>query len=130
MNKFYGIGNVATDVSAGVTSTGTKCTKFNLAINTKYKDNKRTDFIPIVTFAGLAENCERYLSKGSKVAVVGSLRIEPYEDTQGVKRTSISVIADEVEFLGAKKEDGTPKEAYKAPEMKMVSEEEAKNLPF
>ena len=130
MNKFYGIGNVATDVSAGVTSAGTKCTKFNLAINTKYKDNKRTDFIPIVTFAGLAENCEKYLSKGSKIAVVGALRIEPYEDSQGTKRTSISVIADEVEFLGAKKEDGTPKEAYKTPELKMLSEEESNTLPF
>ena len=66
---------------------------------------RETDFINIVVWRGQAENCHKYLKKGSKCGVVGSLQTRSYDAQDGSKRYITEVIADEVEFLSSRNSD-------------------------
>lgn len=76
----------------------TAVARFSIAIDTGYGDKKRTDFPSIVCFGKTAENCEKYLVKGSRVGVTGRLQTGSYEK-DGVKHYTTDVVADRVEFL-------------------------------
>ncbi|MBP5466948.1 MAG: single-stranded DNA-binding protein, partial [Clostridia bacterium] len=67
---------------------------------------RETDFFNIAVWRGRAENCGKYLKKGNKVAVVGSLQNRSYEDKDGIKRNITDVVASEVEFLTPKSAQG------------------------
>lgn len=107
MNKVMLVGNLTSDPEMRSTGSGVAVCSFRVAIDRRFKDsegNKVTDFIPVTCWRQLAELCGRYLAKGRKVAVVGSLQMRNYEDKQGNKRTSFDVVADEVEFLTPRNE--------------------------
>lgn len=102
MNKVYLIGNLTKDPERSETNSGLAVCRFSIAVNRGYKteDGEQiTDFFNITAWRGQAENCGKYLSKGKKVAIVGSLQNRTYEDKEGVKRQVTDVIASEVEFL-------------------------------
>ena len=102
MNKVHLIGNVTKDVSASETPSGVALCKFSIAVNRDYKTEngeKITDFFNVVTWRGQAEVCGKFLKKGSKVAIIGSLQNRSYEDRDGNKRTVTEIVANEVEFL-------------------------------
>jgi single-strand DNA-binding protein len=90
------------------TQSGLAITRFTLALNRPKKDgqDQGADFINIVTFGKLAENCANYLAKGRKTAVSGRINSGSYEDKDGKKVYTVDVIANSVEFLewGDKKE--------------------------
>ena len=101
MNKIFLIGNLTRDPEHRVTTSGISVCTFSLAVNRRFasQDGKReADFISIVTWRGLADNCTKYLRKGSQVAVCGSLQTRTYEK-DGIKRYVSEVVADDVEFL-------------------------------
>ena len=100
MNKVFLIGNLTRDPELSETSNGTAYCRFTIAVSRNYGD-KETDFFNIVTWRGQAENCGKFLAKGKKVAVVGSLQNRSYEDKDGNKRTVTDIVASEVEFLSA-----------------------------
>ena len=101
MIKVYLIGNLCRDPELTETNGGIAVCRFAIAVNRPYSSDgeKLTDFFNITAFRNQATNCNKYLKKGSKVAVVGSLQNRTYEDKQGVKRTVTDIIASEVEFL-------------------------------
>ena len=102
MNKVILIGNLTKDPELSETPNGTSVCKFDLAINRDYEkaDGSRdADFFHITVWRGRAEVCGKYLAKGKKVCIVGSLYNRSYEDKDGVKRYVTDVVADEVEFL-------------------------------
>lgn len=108
MNKAYLIGNITRDLELSKTTSGVSVTHFSIAVNRPFvKDDgeRETDFFNVTAWRGVAENCVKFLSKGSKVAVVGSLQNRSYEDKDGNKRTVTDVIASEVEFLSLKSAD-------------------------
>ena len=100
MNHVYLIGNLVRDPEVRSVNEGIKVCNFTIAVNRRMKNNgeQQTDFFNIVAWRQLAELCEKYLSKGKKVAVVGSIQTRSYEK-DGVKRTVWDILADEVEFL-------------------------------
>jgi single-strand DNA-binding protein len=107
MNKVYLIGNLVRDSEHRATGTGTSVCTFSLAVNRRFTNQdgkKEADFISIVAFKGLADNCIKFLRKGSQVAVSGSLQTRTYEK-DGKKQYITEVVADEVSFL-SKKEEG------------------------
>jgi single-strand DNA-binding protein len=55
----------------------------------------------------MAETIARYTKKGNKVAVVGSVELRSYEDNEGIKRTVVDIIVQDVEFLTPKEQTGT-----------------------
>lgn len=101
MNSVVLIGNLTRDPELRY-STGANQTavcRFTIAVNDGYGDKQRTSFIPIVVFNKSAENCDRFLAKGRKVAVHGRIQTGSYEkDGRTVYTTD--VIANSVEFLG------------------------------
>ena len=105
MNKVFLIGNLTRDPELTETPNGTMVCRFSIAVSRDYANadgNRETDFFNITVWRGRAEVCGKYLKKGSKVAVVGSLQNRSYEDKDGVKRTVTDIVASEVEFLTPK----------------------------
>lgn len=114
MNKIILIGNLTADPTLRATQSGTSVCQFTIAVNRRFPGpdgQKQTDFFRINTWRQLAESCNKYLSKGKKVAIVGELQARTYEANDGTTRMSLDVSADEVEFLSPKEE---PKEAPRA----------------
>ena len=102
MNKVILIGNLTKDPELSQTPNGVSVCKFDLAVNRDYANaegERDCDFFHCTVWRGRAENCAKYLKKGSKVAAVGSLQNRSYEDKDGIKRYVTDVVADEVEFL-------------------------------
>ena len=114
LNKIMLIGNLGRDPELNVTAEGTPVTKFSLAVSRKTSNGeKETEWFNIVTWRQLAETCERYLHKGSKVYIEGRLTQRKYTDREGVQRTSVEVIANDMRMLDSKAASGGP-ESYSA----------------
>lgn len=102
MNKVYLIGNLTRDPETGETASGVPFCRFSIAVNRPFKNadgTRDTDYFNLTVWRNQAETCGKYLKKGNKVAVVGSLQNRSYEDKDGVKRTVTDVVVDEYEFL-------------------------------
>ena len=109
MNKVMLIGNLTRDPELNTTNSGVSVCRFSLAVPRRFAnaDNgPQADFFNIVVWRGQADNCKKYLSKGSKCCVVGRIQTRSYDNDEGEKRYVTEVVADEVEFLGTKKQDG------------------------
>jgi single-strand DNA-binding protein len=129
MNKAIIIGNITRDPETRTTGQGTAVTTFTVAVARRFTNTqgeRETDFIPVVTWRGLAETCARYLKKGSKVAVVGAIQTRSYEAQDGSKRYVTDIQADEVEFLTPKQEQ-TQQE--KLPDFDALPDDDT-DLPF
>ena len=77
------------------------CT-FTVAVNRKRSQGvvEQTDFFRVTTWRGLAENCAKYLQKGRKVGVTGTVGIDAYTGKDGKPHADLAVTADDVEFIG------------------------------
>jgi single-strand DNA-binding protein len=103
LNKIMLIGNLGRDPELNVTQDGTPVTKFSLAVSRKTSTGeKETEWFNIVAWRQLAEICERYLHKGSKVYIEGRLTQRKYTDREGAQRTSVEVIANDMQMLDSK----------------------------
>lgn len=125
MNKITIIGNLTRDPEIAETPTGVTVCKFGVAVNRNYKDDNGevvTDFFNVVAWRKLAETCGRYLAKGKKVAIVGTLQNRSYTDRDGIKRYVTEIIAEEAEFLTPKTQD--------EPKAKLTEVEDDDGLPF
>jgi len=121
MNKVILVGNLTRDPELSETPSGVAVCRFAIAVTRDYANsdgNRETDFFNITVWRGRAENCGKYLKKGNKVAVVGSLQNRSYEDKDGIKRNVTDVIANEVEFL-------TPRNAQADGDVSVVTERRA-----
>ena len=89
------------DPELRTTPQGVSVCTFRIAVPRPHKRDE-TDFLSIVTWRGLAENCAKYLAKGRKVGVVGYIQTREYDDNNGQRRYITEIVADEVEFLTPK----------------------------
>lgn len=102
LNQVVLIGRLTRDPEMRYTQNGTAVTSFTLACDrpfTNGQGQREADFIPIVVWRKQAENCGKYLSKGSLAAVVGRIQTRSYDDQNGQKRYVTEVVADNVKFL-------------------------------
>lgn len=114
LNRIVLIGRLVRDPELNHTPNGIAVAKFTLAVDRPFtnKDGERdTDFINIQAWRKLAENCDKYLSKGRLVGVDGRLQIRTYEQ-DGHRKYFTEVVADTVQFLerGRKQEDVDPED--------------------
>lgn len=136
MNKVVLIGNLARDPEITTTNSGVSVCRFSLAVQRRFSstDGQNTaDFFNIVVWRGLAENCHKFLRKGSKCCVCGRIQNSSYEAQDGTKRYTTEIIAEDVEFLGSKPADGS--EPQSAPRASSESSAELEpidddSLPF
>lgn len=105
LNRVILIGRLTRDPELRYTPSGVAVTRFSLAVNRHYTNQqgeREADFINIVTWRGLAENCANYLRKGSLVAVDGRLQTGKYENQEGRTVYTTDVVAEDVRFLEPK----------------------------
>ena len=105
MNKVFLIGNLTRDPELTETASGVALCRFSIAVNRNYGSSdgeRKTDFFNVVAWRGLGETVARFAKKGNKVAVSGSIELRNYEDSQGIKRTGVDIVAQDVEFLSPK----------------------------
>jgi single-strand DNA-binding protein len=129
-NRVILAGNLVRDPETRFLPSGVAVTSFSIAVNRRYKSNdevkEEVSYFDVSVFGKTGENCAEYLSKGRPVLVEGRLRQRRWE-ADGVKRTKIEVVAENVQFLGgprgAAAEAGAP--APPAPE---TSQDE--DIPF
>lgn len=109
MNKVILIGNLAADPELRKTSGEVSVCTFRLAVQRRFSNQqgvREADFITIVAWRQTADLCARYLTKGRKCAVCGTLQSRSYDAQDGTKRYVTEVVADEVEFLGSPQQGG------------------------
>ena len=82
INKFIGIGNLTKDPESKTLGEYVKCS-FPIAINST-KDE--VIFLDVESWGKTAENCKKYITKGSQVYVEGMIKINKWEDKSGNKR--------------------------------------------
>ena len=110
MNKVILIGRLAADPELRTTGNGTAVCKFTLAVTRRHADaqgNRQADFIPVIAWRQLAENCNKYLAKGKMAGIVGEIQTRSYDAQDGSKRYVTEIVADEVEFLTPKAKDAS-----------------------
>lgn len=130
MNKVILIGNLTKDPELITTTNGISLCRFTLAVQRRFVNSegeREADFISVIVWRSQAENCGKFLKKGSKCAVVGNIQTRNYDGTDGTKRYVTEVVAEEVEFLGSRpvgddegkqasnKENNTEKKEDKSP---------------
>ncbi|MBS1455977.1 MAG: single-stranded DNA-binding protein [Clostridia bacterium] len=133
MNKVILIGNLTRDPELSETPNGVAVCRFSIAVSRDYSNSdgtRETDFFNVTVWRGRAEVCGKYLRKGNKVAVLGSLQNRSYEDKDGIKRNVTDIVASEVEFLtpkGASGDDGEMPVKRERPVLEAIDDNQ---LPF
>lgn len=107
MNKIILIGHLGRDPELQVTPDGTPVTKFSVAVNRYSRTSsgerkEETDWFNVSAWRGLAETCEKYLHKGSKVYIEGRFTPRKYTDRNGVQQTSLDITMTEMQMLDPK----------------------------
>lgn len=132
MNKVFLIGNLTKNPELNTTGSGIAVCKFTLAVSRKYSNSdgvRETDFLPVIVWRTQAEHCNKYLKKGSRAAVSGSIQTRNYDAPDGTRRYITEIVADEVQFLNTKTDgEGSNQETADGvfDDLKAVDE----NLPF
>lgn len=101
LNRVVMVGRMTRDPELRRTGSGAAVTSFTLALNRNFNsaDGQQADYIPCVVWNKVAENVEKYCSKGSLVGVEGRLRSRTYDNAQGQKVYVVEVVCDSVQFL-------------------------------
>ena len=95
----------------------TAVARFSLAVDRRFKreGEPTADFFDCTAFGRQAEFIERYLHKGVKVVVCGSIQNNNYTNRDGQMVYSVRVMVDEVEFAESKNASGASEGGYTAP---------------
>lgn len=136
MNSVKLSGRLTRDPELKQTPAGVPVASFSLAVDRKF-NREEADFIPITAWRKTAEFVAKYFHKGQRVIISeGRIRVTPFTDRDGNKRTRFEVVADEVEF-GESRRAPEDQEAGSAAADYMTSgafeelgEEDTGDLPF
>lgn len=135
MNRLTIIGNITKDPQIRSTTSGDPVCQFTVAVSKRQSakaGQPDADFFRVTAWRKLAEICGKYLGKGKKVAVVGSVSVSTYMDQKGEMRASLDVVADDVEFLSPKDESPsmTPQKPVEKKDKQTGFVEVQESLPF
>jgi single-strand DNA-binding protein len=110
INSVVLVGNLTRDPELRHTPSGTAVTTLRIAVNDRVKRGEEwTDaayYFDVTVWGRTAENCAQYLAKGRPVGVQGKLTWREWDAQDGSKRQSVEVVADNVQFLGSRGDDG------------------------
>lgn len=112
-------GNLVRDVEIRSTQGGTSIATFTVAVNDRKKDPQSgqwidvPNYIPCVMFGKRADTIGNFLSKGSKVSILGKLRWSQWDDKKtGQKRSKIEVVVDDIEFMSRQGDSKPQNQGY------------------
>lgn len=95
MNKLMIIGNLTRDPELRTTQKGDQVCSFTVAVDRR---GEGSDFFDVSAWRELGAACQKYLSKGKKVCVIGPVSLNTYQNQQGETKSRLQVVANEVEF--------------------------------
>jgi single-strand DNA-binding protein len=112
-NRIIIVGYLGRDAEVRYTPGGTPVCDFSIATTERRKDRSGessdiTTWFRVALWGARGESLSQYLTKGKQVFVDGRLRQEEYTDRDGNRRTNLQVDASDVQFVGARGEDGPP----------------------
>lgn len=102
------MGRLVADPELRTTTNNVSVTSFRIAVDrsfVKQGEERQADFIDIVAWRQTADFICRYFKKGSMIAVQGTIQTRNYEDKNGIKRTAVEIVADNVSFCGSKNDN-------------------------
>lgn len=108
MNNINLIGRLTKDPELRSTQTGVSVCNFTLAVDRKYKDKngeRETDFINCVAWRSTAEFIARFMTKGQRIGVTGSLQVSTYDDRDGQRQWKTEVVVDSAYFADGKSDN-------------------------
>lgn len=113
MNKVVLMGRLTKEPELRYTPNNVAVCQFTVAVDRRFKTDgqNQADFIPVVAWRQSAEFVSKYFTKGSRIAVVGSIQTRSWDDNDGKRHYVTEVIADEVEFCESKRQDGNGMQA-------------------
>lgn len=109
INRVTIVGNLTREPELRALPLGGNVCSLRVAVNERKKDQAgqwvdAPNFFNVTVFGGSADNCAKFLFKGSQAAVDGRLRWREWQDQQGNKRESIEIVAQDVQFIGGREE--------------------------
>lgn len=133
MNKCILIGNLTKDPELTTTTNGIAVCRFSIAVSRRFANaggERETDFLNIIVWRSLGENCHKFLKKGSKVGIVGNIQSRSYDATDGTKRYVTEIVAEEVEFLSTRNSDDQGRFDAPSEEVSKLQPIDDDGLPF
>ena len=140
MQQLMIIGNLTKDPELRTTATGLSVCSFTVAVNKRQTQQQRqnhqqpeADYFRVSAWRERGEVCAKYLSKGKKVCVIGTIAARAYTNSKGEVAASLEVTADEVEFLSSRSEGQQQSEPPKQVDQQTGYEQvqmEDDELPF
>lgn len=135
MNKTLLIGRLTRDPDIRYTQSeqSMAIARFSLAVDRRFKrdgDNQSADFISCVAFGKTAEFIEKYVFKGTKIAVEGRIQTGSYTNNDGNKVYTTDVVVEQVEFAGSKTESKSAAKGSNDDFMNVADELDDEGLPF
>lgn len=111
VNRVILLGRLGNSPELKYTNSGTAVCNFSLATSESYKKKdgtkeEKTEWSKIVVWGKVAENVNKYLSKGSLVFVEGKLETRAWEDKNGQKRYTTEIVASRIDFVGGRENKG------------------------
>ena len=130
MNKLFIIGNLTKTPELRTTTQGKSVCNMTVAVNRRRKVEGQpdADYFRVTVWDGQAESCAKYLDKGRKVAVTGTVSVKTYQASDGTTRADLVVNGDEVEFLSPKGE--ATQQPATQPQQNAFMAVETDELPF
>lgn len=133
MNKVQLLGRLTRDPEVRRTDEGLAIATFSVAID-RGKDrngnDRGADFPRVVVYGRQAENAERYLGKGGRVAVEGHIKTGSYNDREGKTVYTTDVVAERVEFIDWKSNDTQDAQAEEYMPPEGYEPLDSEDLPF
>lgn len=111
-NRVILLGNLTRDPELRTTPNGTSICRFSIAASRQFRNadgsaREEVVFVEIDSFGKQAETIARYMAKGRPILVEGRLRLDQWESQNGEKRSRLMVVAENFQFLGSPKQDGS-----------------------
>ena len=118
MNKVNIIGRITKELELKQTSSNISFIRFSIAVDRTFKNEEgeyETDFFNVVAWRKTAEFINNYFGKGSRIAISGKLQQNSFDDNEGNHRTSVEIVADEVDLIDKKKDIEANNETVEEP---------------
>lgn len=127
------VGRLVADPELRTTPAGYSVCSFRIACDRSYAQQgyeRQADFIDIVAWRQQADFVSRYFQKGSMIAIDGRLQTRNYQDKNGNSRTAVEVVANNISFAGAKRQDAQRAPSYEQQTTSYVQQAKAaQNVP-
>ena len=135
LNKVQIIGHLGKEPEMRYTPSGKPVTTFSVAVSRSWNsaDGERhseTEWFNVVAWGNLAEICKQYLTKGQQVYIEGRLQTRRWDDKEGVKHTSVEVVANEMMMLGDRKDHNNTQSSSESAPPENTTETDEDEFPF